>query len=87
MIRRIFSFFVLGWVLGFVWFAVALPGAAADVRTDGVVGLTGGEGRIARGLEVLRQGWAPRMLVSGVDREVRPRDFLVDPKVPRRLMA
>ncbi len=87
MIRRIFSFFVLGWVLGFVWFAVALPGAAADVRTDGVVVLTGGEGRIARGLEVLRQGWAPRMLVSGVDREVRPREFLVEHKVPRRLMA
>ena len=66
---------------------LTVPLLAAVGQAVGTGGLTGGEGRIARGLEVLRQGWAPRMLVSGVDREVRPREFLVEHKVPRRLMA
>jgi len=87
MIRRFLSFMVLAWLLGFVWFAMVLPSPAGPVRTEGVVVLTGGEGRIARGLDALRAGWAERMLVSGVDREVRPREFQVEYKVSRKLMA
>ncbi len=87
MIRRITSLILLAWALGFLWYAVALPRAADKQRTDGVVVLTGGEGRIARGLEVLDHGWARRMLVSGVDRDVKPHEFALQYKVPAATMA
>ncbi|MDR2856280.1 MAG: YdcF family protein [Novosphingobium sp.] len=87
MIRRILSLVVLIWLMGFVWFAVALPGPHDGGRSDAVVVLTGGGGRIGRGFEALRKGWAGRMLVSGVDREVRPGEFAAEYKVPPALMA
>jgi uncharacterized SAM-binding protein YcdF (DUF218 family) len=87
VIRRIVSLLVLVWLLGFIWFAVALPRAHADGKSDAVVVLTGGGGRIDRGLEALDKGWARRMLVSGVDREVRPREFAAEYKVSRTRMA
>lgn len=59
-----------------MWFVVALPQPADDVTTDAVVVPTGGEGRIAQGLAVLDQGLAKKMLVSGVDREVTPAEFV-----------
>ena len=71
MIRRLFSTLLLLWALGFVLFAVTLPGPAGDETTDGIVVLTGGPGRMRRGLDILARGEAKRMLVSGVDRRVR----------------
>ena len=75
MFRRIVSFLVLGWALGFLWFVVALPQPAGEIATDAVVVPTGGEGRIAQGLSVLDRGLAKRLLVTGVDREVKPGEF------------
>lgn len=86
MVRRAFSLIVLAWLLGFLWFAIALPQPRNGGRTDAVVVLTGASGRIARGLEALDKGWAKQMLVSGVDREVRPREFQAEYDVPARLM-
>jgi uncharacterized SAM-binding protein YcdF (DUF218 family) len=71
VIRRIASLFILVWSLGFGLFAVSLPQPAGAERTDAVVVLTGGKGRIERGLVILEQGKAKRMLVSGVDPSVR----------------
>lgn len=87
MVRRIVSLIVLVWLIGFVWFAIALPRPHEGGKSDAVVVLTGGGGRIDRGLEALDRGWAPRMLVSGVDREVRPGEFQAEYKVPAALMA
>lgn len=87
MIRRIVSLIVLVWLLGFIWFAIALPRPLDGGKSDGVVVLTGGGGRIGRGLEALEKGWGRRMLVSGVDREVRPGEFQAEYKVPAALMA
>ena len=78
MIRRGVSLVFLVWVIGFLWFVVTLPGEASDVTTDAVIVPTGGAGRIARGLEVLDQGLAAKMLVSGVDPEVRPGEFAAE---------
>jgi len=87
MFRRIAAFLLLIWLLGFLWFAVSLPQPAADdARTDAVIVLTGGPGRIPRGLDVLKRRLAPRMLVSGVDREVLPREFMHEYGVPGTLM-
>lgn len=75
MIRRVFSVLFLAWIIGFLWFVVTMPGPAAQEATDAVIVPTGGAGRIARGLEVLDQGLARKMLVSGVDPEVKPAEF------------
>jgi uncharacterized SAM-binding protein YcdF (DUF218 family) len=71
MIRRIASLILLGWALGFGLFSVTLPRPAGGELTDAVVVLTGGKGRIERGLAVLEARQAQRMLVSGVDPSVR----------------
>ncbi|MEA1619028.1 YdcF family protein [Erythrobacter sp. T5W1-R] len=78
MIRRIVAFLFLGWAAGFLWFVVALPGPAGAERSDAVIVPTGGAGRIARGLEVLDDGLAERLLVSGVDPEVRAAEFAAE---------
>ena len=81
MFRRIASLILMIWLLGFLWFAIALPRAQDGGKTDAVIVLTGGPGRVARGLEALGKGWAGRLLVSGVDREVKPREFQAEYKI------
>ena len=85
--RRLAAAVLIAWALGFLWFGMALPQPASDTRTDAVVVLTGGTGRVTRGVAVLRDGWAERLLVSGVGREVKPHEFAVQYKVPSALMA
>lgn len=75
MIRRVFSLALLLWALGFVAFAIYLPRPAPDRVTDGIVVLTGGPGRMQRGLDLLARDQASRMLVSGADRRVRPAEL------------
>lgn len=87
MIRRATSLILLVWIFGFLWFAIFLPRPAGPVKTGGIVVLTGSEGRIDRGLALLQAGLAPRMLVSGVDREVRPGEFAVQYRVSKALLA
>ena len=86
MFKRILSSLLLAYALGFLWFAIALPQPAAEVTTDAVVVLTGGEGRIDRALSVLRAGHAAQLLVSGVDKEVKPREFAAEYHVGPQLM-
>lgn len=87
MLRRIIAFVVLAWMLGFAWFAIALPRPVEGGRTEAVIVLTGGEDRIPRGFEILEKKLAERMLVSGVSREVKPHEFAAGYAVPARLMA
>ncbi|HEX8445914.1 MAG TPA: YdcF family protein [Sphingomonas sp.] len=87
MIVRLFSLGVLAWLLGFALFAVMLPGPGPDQRTDGIVVVTGGPGRIPRGLTLMQAGQARRMLISGVDRRVRPQDLIAEYHAPPRLIA
>ena len=87
MLRRLLSLILLGWALGFGWFAFDLPKPAGDERTDAVVVLTGGNGRVVRGVQVLRDGYAERLFVTGVDKEVKPHEFAVQYKVRSALMA
>ncbi len=76
MLKRLAMVLLLAWGLGFAWFALTLPQPHPGGKTDGVIVLTGGEGRVARGLAALSKGWARKLLVSGVDREVKPREFI-----------
>lgn len=86
MIRRLLALVLLLWALGFAWFALLLPQPHGAEKTDAIVVLTGSAGRIDRGLALLRRGEAKKLLVSGVDRDVKPREFAHFYKVPADLM-
>lgn len=86
MIGRILATFLLFWLVGFLWFAVTLPEPDDSQQTDAIVVPTGGAGRIGRGLDLLREGKAKKLLVSGVDIHVRPVEFAAEYKVSDRLM-
>ena len=86
MILRLFAAAVLVYAFGFLGFAVSLPKPLAGEPTDAVIVLTGGPGRIARGLSVVEQGLAKEMFVSGVDPEVRPAEFAAEFDVSRSTM-
>lgn len=85
MIKRLISLLFLAWVLGFAWFALLLPLPAAAQKTDAIVVLTGGPGRIDRALERLEADDAKRLLISGVAREVKPKELAAEYKRPKAL--
>lgn len=87
MIGRLIALGLLVWSIGFVVFGVTLPDPSTVARTDGIVVLTGGPGRVQRGLQVLAADRAKRMLVSGVDPVVRDVEFDAVQAVPARLSA
>ncbi len=73
---RIAAALLLLWCAGFLWFSLTLPEPAPLAhKTDAVVVLTGGAGRLKRGLAVLDAGAAQRMLVSGVGRQTTRREL------------
>ena len=78
---------MLLWVLGFLWFAMLLPQPAGLQKTDGIIALTGGAGRIPRAIEMLRTARAGKLLVAGVASEVRPQEFEAEYGVSPALMA
>ncbi|MBO9580487.1 MAG: YdcF family protein [Sphingobium sp.] len=87
MISRFFGAILLAWLFGFLWFALFLPQPASEkVATDGIVVLTGSKGRIERGLALLRNHKGEELLVSGVDRDVKPAEFAHAYKVPKDVM-
>ena len=86
MIGRFVSLLVIAWALGFVWFATSLPTPKPASMTDAIVVPTGGNGRIQRGLELLEKGAAEQMLVTGVDIDVRPGEFMAEYKVDAATM-
>lgn len=59
------------WLPGLVWYAAALPDTVEDPTspTDAIVVLTGGSERLHTGLELLREGRAEALFVSGVYRD------------------
>ena len=61
------STLALAWCVGLAWFAYgAMRPATAVPQSDGIVVLTGGAGRIEAALDLLAQGRARLMLISGV---------------------
>jgi uncharacterized SAM-binding protein YcdF (DUF218 family) len=75
LFSRTVAIAVLAYLLGYALFAVTLPRPAGSDRTDGIVVLTGGIGRIDRGFALMEEGRARRMLISGVARTVRPTEL------------
>lgn len=86
MILRFFSILFLLYLLGFMLFSVTLGSPAAGQRTDAVVVVTGGSGRIERGVEVLADGYAKRMLIAGTDPSVTKPDLVRRLKGKKKLL-
>ena len=87
MIRRALALLALLYVVGFGLFMLTLARPLGDQRTDAIVVLTGGKGRIDRGLALLQAHRAARMLVSGVAPGVRPVELALQYHVPKKLFA
>jgi uncharacterized SAM-binding protein YcdF (DUF218 family) len=87
VIRRLVVLLALTWVLGFGLFMLLLPKPADDRATDAIVVMTGGPGRIDRGLALLERHLAQRLLVSGVAPEVRAHELALKYHRPASLFA
>ena len=85
MITRFLALLAILWALGFALWATTLPRPAGPERTDAIVVLTGGAGRLERGLDLLTQGRARRLFVSGADRSVRKHELALRTGRPQRL--
>ena len=65
---------VVAWAAGLAWFVSTIPPAGPRAsgavemldHTDAIVVLTGGSGRLSKGLELLADGVAKKLFVSGV---------------------
>lgn len=85
MIVRALGLFVVLWALGFAAFMLTLAEPAVAVRTDAIVVPTGAAGRIDRGLDLIDERRAKRMLISGVAPGLRKIDLVEAYGHPREI--
>ena len=78
MILRFGSLLLVLYGLGFALFGVTLgrPALASAAKTDAIVVVTGGPGRIEHGVRVLAAGKGKRLLVAGADPSVTKADLV-----------
>ena len=81
MIVRVLAVLAALYFGGFAIFMATMPAPLDGPKTDAIVVLTGGAGRIDRGLVLLEHHAARRMLISGVAPEVRPAELAHEYKV------
>jgi uncharacterized SAM-binding protein YcdF (DUF218 family) len=86
---RLLLVLLVAYAAGFGLFLVTMPGPspATAMRTDAIVVLTGSSGRITRGLALLQDHAARRMLISGVAPQVRPGELAHEYHVSPALFA
>lgn len=87
MIRRLLALVLVVWALGFAVFVIMLPLPAGLTKTDAIVVPTGAQGRIARGVDLIAKRAARRMLITGVDRSVKPAELAEAQHVSLKVMA
>ncbi len=66
------------WGLGYVWFASAIAFGSQNERaqqSEAIVVLTGGNGRLNAGLDLLHQNVAPTLFISGVHKDTTKEDI------------
>jgi uncharacterized SAM-binding protein YcdF (DUF218 family) len=78
MIVRFVSLVALLYAIGFILFTVTLgkPAGKDTERTDAIVVITGGKGRLEHGVKMLKSGQAKRLLVAGADPAVTKNDLI-----------
>lgn len=69
---------VFVWCAGFTWFVASMPKTviSSTIKTDAIIVLTGGNGRVERGFEMFGEGAAPLLFISGVGSQVTLREML-----------
>lgn len=69
---------VIAWMVGLMEFSGLVPQGVQDrsIKTDAIVVLTGGSRRLGEGLELLSQGLAGKLFISGVYRGVEVKELL-----------
>jgi uncharacterized SAM-binding protein YcdF (DUF218 family) len=85
VVLTVVAFAAAVWLAGLIDFVESIPRtpASQDLRaTDGIVVLTGGRGRIERGIDFLNAGKAQLLLISGVDGTVAARDLPGVERIP-----
>ncbi len=92
MISKFFNFIFIPlltlfiiWGLGWLWFAtnIAIGKPTQDkTKTDAVIVLTGGNGRINAGLNLIGENMAPKLFISGVNKDVTKEDIFKSWKNP-----
>lgn len=82
---------VLLWVAGLFGFVDGIPTRSEPppetARTDAIVVLTGGRGRVARGTDLLASGVAERMLISGVGANAAARDLIPNERLASHTLS
>ena len=91
---KIFSFIcaafftpLLLWAIGWLWFAstVAFANPPEEIETtQAIVVLTGGNGRVNAGLDLLAKDSAPKLFISGVNKGVTKDDIYASWKNPAK---
>ena len=77
MILRFGSLLLILYALGFLLFGVTLGAPAFEaVRTDAIVVITGGGGRIEHAVDMVGQGKGKRLLIAGADPAVTKADLV-----------
>ena len=58
------------WIMGLIWFVDEVPTnhTKSPSKTDAIIVLTGGTGRLETGLQLLSEGYAKLLFISGVAR-------------------
>jgi len=72
---------IAGWAAGLAGFSAAVWSAAPPdpiPKADGIVALTGGDGRVSEAMALLAEKDAPALLISGAGRGTYLGDFTVD---------
>ena len=88
MIVRFGSMLLILYALGFLLFGVTLgaPAKADAAKTDAIVVITGGGGRIEHAVAMLGQGKGKRLLIAGADPLVTKDDLVRRLRGQRRLV-
>lgn len=75
------------WGFGWLWFATTIAMAKPNediAQTDAIVVLTGGNGRVNAGLNLLAEKISDDLFISGVNEEVKEKDILASWKTPSK---
>ena len=70
----LFLLWGLGWLCFATTVAMAKP-EKQDIKTEAIIVLTGGNGRVSEGLNLLHEKSAPKLFVSGVNKDVSKKDI------------
>ena len=69
--------FVFIWFGGFIFYAKHINSYSQDLssKTQAIIALTGGRNRIAEAVNLYNQGFAPKLFISGVNKDISLNDI------------